>query len=106
MMVDTVTERGITNKHLLISLPSGGLLELPKAFLDPRRPVNPTPEHREEGLIPYIPELPIPSEGIINYNKSLVQVRNILTAPSNLESTCLVFAYGLGMYRHQGVLTS
>ncbi|RWS21769.1 hypothetical protein B4U80_04341 [Leptotrombidium deliense] len=97
-MVDTLTEKGITNKHLLIALPSGGILELPKAFVDPRRPIHPTPEHREEGLIPYVPELPIPSEGIINYNKSLVNVRDIVTAPSSLESTCLVFAYGLDIF--------
>ncbi|RWS12912.1 hypothetical protein B4U79_03879 [Dinothrombium tinctorium] len=97
-MVDTLTEKGITNKHLLIALPSGGILELPKAFVDPRRPINPTMEHREEGLIPYVPELPIPSEGIINYNKSLVSVRDIITAPSSLESTCLVFAFGLDIF--------
>jgi hypothetical protein len=78
-------------------MPSGGILELPKAFLDPRRPINPTPEHMEEGLIPYIPELPIPAEGIINYNQSLSSIRGIKTAATGLESTCLVFAYGLGI---------
>jgi len=50
----------------------------------------------EEGLIPYIPELPIPAEGIINYNQSLTSIRGIQTAATGLESTCLVFAYGLG----------
>ena len=51
----------------------------------------------EEGLIPYIPELPIPAEGIINYNKTLTAIRGIQTSATGLESTCLVFAYGLGM---------
>ena len=82
---------------ILVFLPTGGLLELPKAFLDPRRPIKPTPEHMEEGLIPYIPELPIPAEGIINYNKTLTAIRGIQTSATGLESTCLVFAYGLGM---------
>ncbi|CAL1277468.1 unnamed protein product [Larinioides sclopetarius] len=97
-MADTVTERGMTNKHLLMALPSGGILELPKTFLDPRRPITPLPEHREEGLIPYIPELPIMSEGIINYNQSVSRVRDIVTAPSGLESTCLVFVHGLDLF--------
>ena len=97
-MVDTQTEKGITNKHVLIGLPSGGLLELPKAFLDPRRPINPTMEHREEGLIPYMPELPIPSEGLINYNKSLILLDTIEVAPAGLESTCLVFTTGLDIF--------
>ena len=98
VMTDTVTEKGLTNKHLLIALASGGLLELPKAFLDPRRPLIPTPEHREEGLIPYMPELPIPSEGFVNYNKSLMRVKSIQTAGSGLESTCLLLAHGLDLF--------
>jgi len=82
---------------IAVSLPTGGLLELPKAFLDPRRPIKPTPEHQEEGLIPYVPELPIPSEALINYNKTIFGVKGIQTSPTSLESTSLVFAYGLGM---------
>lgn len=97
-ITDTVTERGMTNKHLLIALPSGGILELPKTFLDPRRPITPLPEHREEGLIPYIPEIPVMADGIINYNQSVLRVKGIVTAPSGLESTCLVFVHGLDLF--------
>ena len=78
-------------------MPTGGLLDLPRAFLDPRRPIRPTQEHAEEGLIPYVPELPIPSEAMINYNQTIMSVRGIETAPTTLESTSLVFAYGLGL---------
>jgi hypothetical protein len=59
----SLTEKGISNKDILISLASGGLLELPRMLLDPRRPVEPRPQDREEGLIPYTPELPIPTIG-------------------------------------------
>lgn len=97
-MADTVTDRGMTSKHILIALPSGGILELPKNVLDPRRPIHPLPEHREEGLIPYIPELPIITESIINYNQSVTRVKGIVTAPSALESTCLVFVHGLDLF--------
>lgn len=78
---------------------NGWIQELPRAFLDPRRPSVPvaTPEMREEGVMPYVPELPIPAEAVINYNQTVANVRNIYVTPSSLESTGLVFAYGLGM---------
>ncbi|GAB6018573.1 hypothetical protein CHUAL_000265 [Chamberlinius hualienensis] len=94
----TITQKGITAKHLLFALPGGGILELPKAYLDPRRSLIPTIEQREEGIMPYNPELPILTENIINYNQTLYRVRNIYTAPTGLESTCLVLAYGLDLF--------
>ena len=51
---------------------------------------------REEGLVPYVPELPRPYDRIINYNQSVLNVRGIHTAPAGLESTSLVLCYGLG----------
>ncbi|KAK5863339.1 hypothetical protein PBY51_000377 [Eleginops maclovinus] len=98
-MEATLTEKGITSRHLLIGLPSGGILSLPKMFLDPRRPEKVTEQSREENLIPYAPELLIRSEWFINYNQTVTRVRGIYTAPSGLESTCLVVAYGLDIYQ-------
>lgn len=97
-MIDTVTLRGMTNKHVIVALPTGALLEIPKIFLDPRRPINMMMEHREEGLVPYMPELPLPSESMINYHQTLLGIRDIVTSPAQLESTCLVFAYGLDLF--------
>ncbi|KAL4149129.1 hypothetical protein QTP88_003140 [Uroleucon formosanum] len=94
-MKPTITEKGITSKHILMATTTGHLLEVPWAFLDPRRPLG---EPKEEGAIPYIPELPMPSESMINYNKSLMRVDGIYTTPSSLESTCLVFVYGLDLF--------
>lgn len=65
-------------------------------FLDPRRPSTVTAEMREEGIIPYAPEIPVVTESHINYNQTLYRIKGIYTAPTSLESTCLVFAYGLG----------
>uniref|UniRef100_A0A7N8X533 ER membrane protein complex subunit 1 n=1 Tax=Mastacembelus armatus TaxID=205130 RepID=A0A7N8X533_9TELE len=98
-MEATLTEKGITSRHLLIGLPSGGILSLPKMFLDPRRPEIVSEQNREENLIPYSPELPIRTEWFINYNQSVSRVQGIYTAPSGLESTCLVVAYGLDIYQ-------
>lgn len=97
-MSDTRTEKGVTNKNILISLPYGGILQMPKFFLDPRRPINPTPDHREEGLMPYMPELPIPAENIINYNQTVINVNQIVTAPATLESTSHTFVSGLDLF--------
>lgn len=69
---------------------------MPWHLLDPRRPVLGMSQPREEGTIPYMPELPLSSESILNYNKSIAHLNGIYTAPSGLESTCLVVAYGLG----------
>lgn len=71
---------------------------MPWALLDPRRPIQLPNQPREEGVIPYIPEIPIPTENIINYNRSVAKIRGIFTTPSGLESTCLVVAYGLDMF--------
>jgi len=94
----SLTEKGISNKDLLISLASGGLLELPRMFLDPRRPVEPRPEDREEGLIPYTPELPIPPIGIVSYNQTISRARGIATSPAGLESTSLVLVHGMDLF--------
>ena len=51
---------------------------------------------REEGLLPYMPELPRPFEMQINYNQSVYNIRGIHTAAAGLESTSLVLCYGLG----------
>lgn len=96
---ETNTEKGITSKHLLVATSTGSILDMPIHLVDPRRPsINTAPALREPGLAPYIPELRLPSESILNYNQSIAAIRGIVTAPSGLESTTIVFAYGLDLY--------
>ncbi|XP_078041863.1 ER membrane protein complex subunit 1 isoform X2 [Augochlora pura] len=95
-MRETITEKGITSKHIIVALANGGVLELPWKMVDPRRPIN--PEIREEGVIPYMPEIPIQMDAIINYNQSVFRVSGVHTSPSGLESTCLVFVHGLDLF--------
>lgn len=95
-MQETITEKGITSKHIIVALANGGILELPWMMVDPRRPIN--PEMREEGVIPYMPEIPVHMDAIINYNQSISRVMGIHTSPSGLESTCLVFVHGLDLF--------
>ncbi|XP_068727259.1 ER membrane protein complex subunit 1-like [Montipora capricornis] len=94
----TITERGITHKNLLFGLQTGYILSLPKNFLDPRRKFVPNAQDREEGLHPYVPELSLNPLGFINYNQTISNINGIYTAGSGLESTCLVFAYGLDLF--------
>uniref|UniRef100_A0A1Q3FAM0 ER membrane protein complex subunit 1 n=1 Tax=Culex tarsalis TaxID=7177 RepID=A0A1Q3FAM0_CULTA len=95
---ETITEKGITSKHLLIGLTTGAVAEMTWALLDPRRPVTSPEKAREEGIIPYMPELPLPHEIIVNYNQTVANMRGIHTAPSGLESSCLVFVHGLDLF--------
>lgn len=95
---ETITEKGITSKHLLIGLTTGAVAEMTWALLDPRRPVTSPEKAREEGIIPYMPELPLPHEIIVNYNQTVANMRGIHTAPSGLESSCLVFVHGLDIF--------
>ncbi|CAD5117833.1 DgyrCDS6579 [Dimorphilus gyrociliatus] len=97
-MAVTVTEKGITNKEVIMALPTGSILALPKMLLDPRRPLVPTAESQEEGVLPYIPELPKLFEAMVNYNQSVYRVKGIHTAPAGLESTSLVLTYGLDLF--------
>jgi hypothetical protein len=93
-----IVEQGLTTRNLIIAMPFGGVMELSKNFVDARRPLEPQPEHREEMLIPYMPEVPIATEDMINYNQSVIGVRGIKSCASGLESTSLVFVYGLDLF--------
>ncbi len=43
-----------------------------------------------------MPEVPLNYEFSLNYYNYVYNVRGIITSPSGLESTSLVYAYGLG----------
>ena len=85
----TQSQRGITNKAVLIATETGNIVSLPRIFLDPRRKLIPEPTDREEGIMPYEPELKLPSNFNINYNMSMEAVSEFHVAMSGLESTCI-----------------
>lgn len=94
----TQTEKGISTKDIIVATPSGMIIEIPWLLLDPRRPLKMTEVEREEALIPYMPEIPLNYEFSLNYYNYVFNIRGIATAPSGLESTSLVFAYGLDLF--------
>jgi len=97
-MRETITEKGITTKFVMFYLASGSIISINRAFLDPRRPMAPGRPMLDEGLPPYMPEIPLPSVAVVNYNQTLQRVQQLVTAPSGLESTCLVFVHGLDLF--------
>ncbi|GMT14592.1 hypothetical protein PFISCL1PPCAC_5889, partial [Pristionchus fissidentatus] len=92
------TEQGATTRSLVMALPFGGLFEVTRRFVDATRPVEFTQEMREEGMVPYMPEIPIATEDMVNYNQSVYNIKTIKAFPSGLESTSLMLAYGLDMF--------
>ncbi|KAF1988908.1 DUF1620-domain-containing protein [Aulographum hederae CBS 113979] len=97
----TQTKQGITSKQLLVTLPrSNSVVGIPRQVLDPRRPVGRDPNATEvtEGLMRYMPVLEFDPKWYLNHRREVIGVEEIITSPANVESTSLVFAYGLDIF--------
>ncbi|KAL2126738.1 hypothetical protein VTI74DRAFT_325 [Chaetomium olivicolor] len=97
----TQTRQGITSRQVLAYMPeSHGIVGIPRAVLEPRRPVgrDPTPAEAEEGLIKYHPAIEIDPKNIITHERDVLGVEKIIAAPAVVESTSLVFAYGVDVF--------
>ncbi|KAL6215585.1 hypothetical protein ACLB2K_015014 [Fragaria x ananassa] len=94
----TLTAKGITSKQLLIGTIGDQVLALDKRFLDPRRSVNPSQAEKEEGIIPLTDSLPIIPQSYVTHALRVEGLRGIVTAPAKLESTTLVFVYGVDLF--------
>ncbi|KAI5310909.1 hypothetical protein KEM55_002376 [Ascosphaera atra] len=96
-MSATQTRQGITMRNLLVYLPeSGSIASIPRLLLNPRRPVGhaPTPAEAEEGLTQYAPNLEIDGRWYLSHAREVRGIKHVLTNPTVLESTGLVFAFG------------
>jgi len=98
-LTTTKTRYGITARFLLIATHSNQLVFLNPKFIDPRRPVGaPTAAEKLDRLIQYHAHLPSQELWLLSYNISLQQIDHIVGVPVNLESTSMVFAYGLDLF--------
>ena len=95
----THTLRGITGKEVLALLPTDQLLALPKALLDPRRPVG-EPSHGDkvDGLIPYSGELQWGGVQVVTTNRTVTHSRGIGVTGVLLESTSVVCVWGVDVW--------
>ncbi|XP_057957645.1 uncharacterized protein LOC131150740 [Malania oleifera] len=94
----TSTAKGITSKQLLVGTIGDQVLALDKRYLDPRRSVDPSQSEREEGIIPLTDSLPIIPQSYVTHALKVEGLRGIVTAPAKLESTALVFVYGVDLF--------
>lgn len=97
----TQTRQGISTRQLLAYLPEArGIVGLPRSQLEPRRPVgrDPTPAEAEEGLVKYVPAIEIDPKQVITHERDVVGVQKIITSPAIVESTSLVFAFGVDVF--------
>ena len=98
----TVTAQGITSRSLLAYLPStSSIIAIPRQVLDPRRPVNRDPtamEAAEEGLMRYSPFLDLDPKWSLSHMRELLGIEHIMSTPTILESSSLIFAYGHDLF--------
>ncbi|KAK2075360.1 hypothetical protein P8C59_009491 [Phyllachora maydis] len=97
----TQTRQGIASRQVLAYLPeSHAIIGLPRSLLEPRRPVgrDPTPAEAEEGLMRYVPAIEVDPKAIITHERDVLGVRQIIALPAVLESTSLIFAYGVDVF--------
>ncbi|KAI9822174.1 MAG: DUF1620 super [Phylliscum demangeonii] len=101
-LTTTQTQQGISSRAILAFLPhSHALIAIPRAVLDARRPLDRDPtaaERDEEGLVRRLPTLDFDPKWMVSHARDVHRVRRILAAPTLLESTSVVFAYGLDLF--------
>ncbi|KAK7914624.1 ER membrane protein complex subunit 1 [Apiospora marii] len=97
----TQTRQGITSRQLLaFASDAHSITGIPRMVIDPRRVLgrDPTPAELEEGLSKYTPLVDLDPRFMITHERDVIGINEIITAPANLESTSLVFAYGLDIF--------
>jgi hypothetical protein len=100
-MAVTQTGQGITTRQLLCTVAdSNAIVGIPRPVLDPRRPVgrDPTPLEAEEGLFRYNPIIDFDPKIVLSHKREVIGVKDVITSPAILESTSLVFAYGIDVF--------
>lgn len=96
-MAVSQTRQGITTRQLLCTLPeSDAIIGIPRALLDPRRPVarDPTPAETEEGLFKHAPVLDFDGRWFVTHTRDVAGIKGVLSKPTFLESTSVIFAFG------------
>ncbi|KAL8983854.1 MAG: hypothetical protein Q9205_002024 [Flavoplaca limonia] len=96
-MAVSTTLQGITPRSLLCAVPFlNSVIAIPRGFIDPRRPVgrDAVAAEMEEGLFRHSAVLNFDPKWALNHMREVSGIRKIITSPSMLESTSLVFAFG------------
>lgn len=100
-MAVTETRQGITTRQLLCTIgANNAIIGIPRTILDPRRPVgrDPTAAEMEEGLFRYQPYIEFDPKLVLTHKREVIGVKDVITSPAVLESTSLLFAYGIDIF--------
>ncbi|KAL5118742.1 hypothetical protein ACEQ8H_003419 [Pleosporales sp. CAS-2024a] len=100
-MTVTQTRQGITSRELLVTVPSSySIIGIPRQVIDPRRPIDREPNNaeKEEGLTRYTPAIQWDPKWHLTHKYDVIGVKDVITSESGIESTSLVFAYGLDIF--------
>ncbi|TFK18337.1 DUF1620-domain-containing protein [Coprinopsis marcescibilis] len=98
-LAPTTTKFGITSKDFIFATKNNKIQSFPRRYLNPRRTRGkPTAEEQEEGLIVYDPLIPDDPKRVLSHDYQVAGIKRIVTAPAVLESTSMVFAFGLDMF--------
>ncbi|KAI7867374.1 hypothetical protein BDF14DRAFT_1803152 [Spinellus fusiger] len=94
----TNTRIGVSTREVLFAISSNQILGITRRILDGRRPVDkPSKDDIEEGLIPYT-AIPDERRVFLTHKREVSGIQHIIASPALLESTSLVFAYGLDTF--------
>ena len=77
----------IFNLSKTIFLPRGRLASDHTCLYSRRPNINTPADQREPGLPPYLPELQMPPEAILNYNQTVLSVKGITTGEQYMSRT-------------------
>lgn len=109
----TATLKGITPRSVIMALTTDHIFRASKDILNPRRPMTgTTPQDKEvlksiptqfqptkdEYIAPYSPIIPLKPTDVLTYHNSVTGVTGIASSPTKLESTSIVFTYGLDLF--------
>ncbi|CCH41705.1 endoplasmic reticulum membrane protein [Wickerhamomyces ciferrii] len=99
-MIYSKTRFGISTKSIILSLQNGQILYLPKFLLNSRRISGRelTTDEKSEGLLPYDPILNIDDNFVISHHRQILGSSNLISIPTNLESTSIICSYGLDVF--------
>lgn len=97
----TQTRQGISTRQLLAYAPDlHSVIGIPRQVIEPRRVVgrDPVAAEAEEGLTRYHPAIELDARWLITHERDIIGVDKIIATPAILESTSLVFGYGIDVF--------
>jgi ER membrane protein complex subunit 1, C-terminal len=91
----TQTRNGISAHQILLATTENRVYSVARAVLEPRRPLSDLKESEKlEGLRQYSELIPLLTMQALSYNLTVHAPTQIVSAPTELESQTLVFAFG------------